>query len=128
MQRYVRTDRLQANAATRDDRYLARARILSCWKRETPQQLAYDGTPIGYELDLSGLRLPSLPDLEADFSHVGSLKLSGMGLSASPRAFSPAIATRAGSTCPTTGCANCRRHWVRCAASHACSCTTTVYA
>ncbi|MGK9415772.1 dermonecrotic toxin domain-containing protein [Pseudomonas cedrina] len=87
LQRYVRTDRLLANAATRDDRYLARARILSCWKRDMPQQLAFDRTPIGYELDLSGLRLPSLPDLDADFDHVASLRLDSMGLRASPEGF-----------------------------------------
>lgn len=86
-QRYARMGRVLENAGTRDDRYLAKARIISCWKRETAQKLAADGTPIGLELDLSGLRLPSLPDLEADFSHVGSLRLSGMQLSASPEGF-----------------------------------------
>lgn len=85
--RYIRADRLRANAATRDDRYMAKALILQCWRRQTAQKLAHDGTPIGLELNLGGLRLPSLPDLDADFSHVGSLNLSGMQLSASPEGF-----------------------------------------
>lgn len=86
-QRYVRANQLESNAINRDHRYTAKERILRCWRRETPQKMANDGTPIGLELDLSGLRLPSLPDLEADFSHVGSLKLNGMQLSASPEGF-----------------------------------------
>ncbi|WP_248732277.1 DUF6543 domain-containing protein [Pseudomonas sp. MWU13-2517] len=86
-ERYIRSDQLRSNATTRDDRYIAKSRILQCWRRETPMKLANDGTPFGLELDLSNLRLPSLPDLDADFSHVGSLKLSGMALSASPEGF-----------------------------------------
>ncbi|SDU26361.1 NEL-type E3 ubiquitin ligase domain-containing protein [Pseudomonas orientalis] len=86
-QGYIRAGQLATNAQTRNDRDIARERILSCWRRETPQKLANDGTPIGLELDLSGLRLPSLPDLDADFSHVGSLKLNNMNLSASPEGF-----------------------------------------
>ncbi|MGU3306801.1 NEL-type E3 ubiquitin ligase domain-containing protein [Pseudomonas sp. M5A4_2d] len=86
-QRYVRAGQRQANAAGLEDRHQAQQRILACWRRETPQMLANDGEQIGLELDLSGLRLPSLPDLDIDFSHVGSLKLSNMGLSASPEGF-----------------------------------------
>ncbi|WP_294737368.1 DUF6543 domain-containing protein [uncultured Pseudomonas sp.] len=86
-QSYVRFNRLAQAAATRDDRYLAMERIKRCWRQETEQKLANDGTPIGLELDLSGLTLESLPDLDADFSHVGSLKLSGMNLSRSPDGF-----------------------------------------
>ncbi|AZE70857.1 hypothetical protein C4K00_0600 [Pseudomonas synxantha] len=83
-QRYVRAGERQANADNLDDRFQAQQRILACWRRETPQKLSNDGQPIGLELDLSGLTLPSLPDLDVDFSHVGSLKLSNMQLSASP--------------------------------------------
>lgn len=86
-QRYVRANQIQLNATSRDDRYLARDRIVACWRRETPQKLAHDQTPIGLELDLSGLRLPSLPDIDVDFNHVGSLNLSNMNLSASPEGF-----------------------------------------
>jgi hypothetical protein len=85
--RYIRANQIQFNAQTRDDRALARDRILACWRRETPQMLANDQTPIGLELDLGGLRLPSLPDIDVDFSHVGSLKLSNMNLSTSPEGF-----------------------------------------
>jgi len=85
---YIRANQVQVNAATRDDRYTARDRILRCWRRETEQKRsADDGHPIGLELDLSGLTLPSLPDLDADFSHVGSLKLNNMNLSTSPEGF-----------------------------------------
>lgn len=86
-QRYVRTHQRQANASGQNARYQAQQRILACWRRDTPQVLNNDRQPIGLELDLSGLALPSLPDLDVDFSHVGSLKLSNMGLSASPEGF-----------------------------------------
>src|SRR5690606_14950748 len=72
---------------TRNERIEARDRIISCWRRETPQKHAFDGTPIGLELDLSGLTLPTLPDLNTDFSHVGSLKLNNMNLTESPEGF-----------------------------------------
>jgi Leucine-rich repeat (LRR) protein len=85
--RYVRANQLQINATTRNERNSARDRIISCWRRETEQKHAFDGTPIGLELDLSGLTLPTLPDLSIDFSHVGSLRLSGMNLTASPEGF-----------------------------------------
>jgi Leucine-rich repeat (LRR) protein len=85
--RYVRANQLQINATTRNDRTTARERIISCWRRETAQKHAFDGTPIGLELDLSGLTLPTLPDLSMDFSHVGSLRLSSMNLTASPEGF-----------------------------------------
>lgn len=86
-QRYMRMNRVLENLAQRDDRSMARTRILACWRRETPQKLAADGTPFGLELNLSDLTLPSIPDLDADFSHVGSLKLTHMNLSASPEGF-----------------------------------------
>lgn len=86
-QRYVRANHMRLDQGELGDRYEAKRRILQCWRRETPQQLAYDRTPIGLELDLSGLTLPSLPDLDIDFSHVGSLKLNSMGLSVSPEGF-----------------------------------------
>jgi len=86
-QRYIRANQLQHNVHTRTDRNDARDRILSCWRRETPQKYANDGSEIGVELDLSGLTLPTLPDLSIDFSHVGSLKLNNMNLTESPEGF-----------------------------------------
>lgn len=86
-QRYIRGDRLQRNVPTRDARFTARELIVKCWLRDAPTRNARDGTPIGFALDLSGLPLPSLPSLEADFSHVGSLNLSNMGLETSPESF-----------------------------------------
>lgn len=86
-QGYVRVNRVAQATANRGDRYQAMERIRRCWRRETPQMRANDGTPIGLELNLSGLTLPSLPDLDADFSHVGALNLSRMNLSASPEGF-----------------------------------------
>ncbi|MCO8310314.1 NEL-type E3 ubiquitin ligase domain-containing protein [Pseudomonas mandelii] len=84
---YIRANQLAVNAQTRPDRVTASDRIISCWRQETLPKLANDQTPIGLELDLSGLRLPSLPDIDVDFSHVGSLKLSNMDLSTSPEGF-----------------------------------------
>ncbi|MHA6573036.1 NEL-type E3 ubiquitin ligase domain-containing protein [Pseudomonas yamanorum] len=49
-----------------------------CWQRLTPKALARDGTAIGYELEALGLSVGDLPVLEADFSHVGSIKLQSM--------------------------------------------------
>lgn len=86
-QRYVRVGQRSTEVAALSDRATAQQRILSCWRRETPQQLTHAGDPFGLELDLSGLNLPSLPDLDADFSHVGSLKLSNMNLNTSPEGF-----------------------------------------
>lgn len=84
---YIRADQLALNAQTRADRVTASNKIISCWRREGPQAHAHDGTPIGLELDLSNLRLPSLPDIDVDFTHVGSLKLVNMHLSTSPEGF-----------------------------------------
>lgn len=86
-QRYVRMNQVMDNLAQRDDRVMARTRILACWRQETPMKFAADSTPIGLEMDLSDLTLSSLPDLDADFSHVGSLRLTRMQLSASPEGF-----------------------------------------
>lgn len=86
-QRYVRANQMQIAADSVGDRYEAQERIFACWRQDTPQMFAFDGTPIGLELNLSGLTLPSLPDLDVDFSHVGSLKLRGMNLRTSPEGF-----------------------------------------
>jgi Leucine-rich repeat (LRR) protein len=86
-QRYVRAGQFSAGLSERSERYTAADRIRACWRRQAPQRNAVDGSPIGFELDLSGQTLDSVPDLEADFSHVGSLKLNGMGLSVSPEGF-----------------------------------------
>lgn len=86
-QGYIPANQLVVNAVHRYDRIAASNRIISCWRQETPQRLANDRTPIGLELDLSGLKLPSLPDIDVDFSQVGSLKLSNMDLRVSPEGF-----------------------------------------
>ena len=86
-QRYVRVGERANDAGSLRDRHQAWDRILRCWRQETPQQLTNDGEPFGLELNLSDLNLPSLPDLDADFSHVGSLKLSNMNLRTSPEGF-----------------------------------------
>ncbi|NWF14020.1 hypothetical protein HX785_09980 [Pseudomonas reactans] len=86
-QRYIRPGQLNIERAVHADRFEAQQRIMSCWRKETPQMQATDGSSIGLELDLSGLNLPSLPDLDTDFSHVGSLKLSRINLATSPEGF-----------------------------------------
>lgn len=86
-QRYIRAGQAPAGLSERADRYTAADRIRRCWRRQAPQKNANDGTPIGFELDLSRQTLDSVPDIEADFSHVGSLKLNNMGLSVSPEGF-----------------------------------------
>ena len=86
-QRYVSMRHVLENVTGRDHRSIAKTRILACWRRETPQRLSNEGIAFGLELDLSDLTLPALPDLDADFSHVGSLRLTRMNLSASPEGF-----------------------------------------
>lgn len=83
----------QASPSTQDGQRLradleqAREQILSCWQLNAPQRFTANGTSIGQELDLSGLKLPNLPPISADFRHVGSLKLSNMNLKALPSGF-----------------------------------------
>ncbi|SFB42805.1 Leucine rich repeat-containing protein [Pseudomonas sp. NFIX10] len=54
--------------------------IERCWRRQTRVVMGADGRRLGHELDLSGLNVGPLPRLTADFSHVGVLMLSDMGL------------------------------------------------
>ncbi|UVL58596.1 NEL-type E3 ubiquitin ligase domain-containing protein [Pseudomonas sp. B21-035] len=61
--------------------------IKKAWRRETARVHAGDGRFIGYRLDLSNWRLGVLPALTADFSHIGDLVLSAMGLQAVPASF-----------------------------------------
>lgn len=86
-QPYRRVGRRASDATALRARQRAHQRILACWRRDGTPVWADDDTLIGLELDLSGLYLPSLPDLDADFSHVGSLKLSNTSLSTSPDGF-----------------------------------------
>ncbi len=86
-QRYIRMNEILGANLGGGDHFVAKNRLLKCWRKEAPERLASDGTPIGQELDLSNLLLQSLPALEADFSHVGSLRLSNMNMSTSPEEF-----------------------------------------
>ncbi|CAK9888914.1 MULTISPECIES: NEL-type E3 ubiquitin ligase domain-containing protein [Pseudomonas] len=61
--------------------------IRKAWRRETPRVHAGDGRFIGFRLELNGLHLSQLPALTADFSHIGELRLSGMGLQSVPSDF-----------------------------------------
>lgn len=62
-------------------------RVLSAWRKETDREYARDGHFIGYKLDLSNLMVGDLPALQADFSHIGSLIMEGMGLFDGSNAF-----------------------------------------
>ncbi|MCR4539858.1 hypothetical protein NUV89_15775 [Pseudomonas sp. 18.1.10] len=86
-QRYVRMRVALSDDSGSLDRFVAKSRILECWRKQSREVSARDGTSIGQELDLSDLHLQSLPALDVDFSHVGSLKLKNMQLSASPEEF-----------------------------------------
>lgn len=68
-------------------RYHAKRRIINCWRADNPLVAASDGTLIEIELDLSGLRLSSLPDLGASFIRPAVLKLSHLNLRTSPEGF-----------------------------------------
>ncbi|WP_420233875.1 NEL-type E3 ubiquitin ligase domain-containing protein [Pseudomonas sp. ABY48] len=56
-------------------------RIKRCWRRQSPIVVAVDGSRVGYELDMGGQDVGTLPTLTADFSHVASLNLRDMRLS-----------------------------------------------
>ena len=55
--------------------------IQRCWRRQTRVVRTGDGRTAGYELNLGGHLVGSMPDLSADFSHVASMTLRDMGLS-----------------------------------------------
>jgi hypothetical protein len=55
-------------------------KIKSTWRRISEQAYAGDGAPIGHTLDLSGETIGQLPAIAANMDHVGSLRLSRMGL------------------------------------------------
>lgn len=54
--------------------------IKAAWRRTSAQAYAADGTPIGYSLDLADEPIGQLPMITANMDHVGSLRLSRMGL------------------------------------------------
>lgn len=70
-----------------NDRDRARQRIMNCWRADNPLVPANDGTRIEIELDLSGLRLSSLPDLGTNFIRPTVLKLNHLNLRTSPEGF-----------------------------------------
>lgn len=60
---------------------VAADQIERCWRRQSPVAVGGDGG--GYELELNGINVGTLPELTADFSHVDVLKLRNMELSLS---------------------------------------------
>jgi hypothetical protein len=70
-----------APAARRRLKRITADRIRKCWRRQSRAVSVVDGRRVGYELDLSWMYVRSLPELSADFSHVTSLRLYGMGVS-----------------------------------------------
>lgn len=75
--RYEGNQRRQVPTGVRE---IAAEHIERCWRRQTRVVAGADGRRLGYELDLSGLNIGALPQLTADFSHVGVLMMSDMGL------------------------------------------------
>ncbi|WP_431080506.1 NEL-type E3 ubiquitin ligase domain-containing protein [Pseudomonas thivervalensis] len=61
-------------------RQVAARQIERCWRRQTSVAIGADRRIIGYKLDLSGMDLGPLPELTADFSHVGVLYMPDMRL------------------------------------------------
>ncbi|WP_368736919.1 NEL-type E3 ubiquitin ligase domain-containing protein [Pseudomonas nunensis] len=59
--------------------------IIRCWRRETPSRLTLDGRL--YELSLPPLHVGELPIVTGDFSHVGSLVMDRIGVSAGMNSF-----------------------------------------
>jgi hypothetical protein len=69
----------QAIAVVSADRELARQRIMAAWRGEAPLALD-DAGELSQVLDLSELRIGTLPVLEGDFSRVRYLSLEQCGL------------------------------------------------
>ncbi|MDY7530627.1 NEL-type E3 ubiquitin ligase domain-containing protein [Pseudomonas sp. Bout1] len=65
-------------AGSPDHRWRFAMKLRECWKRMTRELNAHDGTPIGHSLEVQNLQVGELPVLDADFSHVGQLKLNAM--------------------------------------------------
>ncbi|AZE87317.1 NEL-type E3 ubiquitin ligase domain-containing protein [Pseudomonas orientalis] len=84
---YVPTGRRASDATSLNARMNARQRIERCWRMRRPSILGEERIETDVELDLGGLSLSSLPNLDADFSHVRSLQLSNMDLTESPEGF-----------------------------------------
>jgi hypothetical protein len=61
-------------------RQVVAEQIERCWRRQTWIVTGADGRRVGYELNLSDVNVGALPELGADFSHVGVLKLRDLGL------------------------------------------------
>ena len=61
--------------------------IEGAFQRTSEARTSADGLNIGYELNLTGIRLANLPSLTADMRHVASLRLANMSLQEVPEAF-----------------------------------------
>lgn len=69
------------------DRQLAMNRLLAAWRREAPLMRSSRGRGQGYVLDLSDLRIGTLPEVTGNFNHVFSLTLDGALLEHLPEGF-----------------------------------------
>lgn len=69
------------------DRSLAAQRLRAAWHRVAPRVEGMAGGPPQYLLDLSELRVGTLPTLTADFSHVSYITLEGAGHASLPAGF-----------------------------------------
>ncbi|WP_411379973.1 NEL-type E3 ubiquitin ligase domain-containing protein [Pseudomonas sp. MPB26] len=78
--------RIREGWANATDRRRAADRLLSCW-REALRDVSVTGAAASRSVDLSGLNLGDLPELEVSFSHVDALDLSGSVLTGVPDAF-----------------------------------------
>lgn len=56
--------------------------LIKAWRKETPALTDQAGNVLGYTLVLENWRVPTLPVLTADFSHIRQLKMVGMRVGA----------------------------------------------
>lgn len=56
--------------------------LRKAWRKETPPLIDSEGNVVGYSLALNNWRVPTLPVLTADFSHIRQLHMTGMRVGA----------------------------------------------
>lgn len=77
---YTQPQRAPHNPQEQEYKRLVARRLTQAWRKETEAVVDVEGRVQGYRLDLHGLRVSTLPELDVSFSHVCSLSIAQVGL------------------------------------------------